>query len=174
MPSELKQLMAEELGRAYSEGAAYVVVGFEGLASNDTMLLRRKMREHSARMRVVKNSIARRVLEGANLGVGAKYVDGPSALVTGEVEMPSLCKLVAGLAKAHDKKFFIRGGFFDGVALDAAGVGRLALIPPMPVLQSQIVGSVYGQLARVASAFQCIARSLACALEGIREKKAAG
>lgn len=172
MPSELKELMAKELGQAYSEGTDYVVVGFDGLAGNDTMLLRRKMRESSARMRVVKNSIVRRVLEGANLGAGVEYVDGPSALVTGEAEMPALCKLVADLAKKHKEQFFVRGGLFEGAALDAAGVGRLALIPPMPVLQSQIVGSVYGQLAGVASAFQCIARSLACALEGIREKKA--
>ena len=171
MPSELKELMAAELGRECVDGADYVVVGFVGLTANETMLVRRRMRERGARMRVVKNSIARRVLDTGGLRAGAQYVDGPSALVMGEEEMPALCRLVVDLAKEYEQKFFVRGGLFESAGLDAGGVGRLALIPPLPVLRAQIVGGVYSQLAGVASMFQCIARSLACALEGIRKIK---
>ena len=171
MPSELKQLMAEEMTRDYPAGTDYVVVGYTGLSGQETTRLRKKMRDGHLRLQAVKNAIAKRVLEAVGLGDGARYVQGPSALVTGDIEMPELCKIVADLAKEYEKKFIVRGGMFDGVGLDADGVGRLADIPPMPVLQAQIIGSVYGRLAGVASAFQSIARSLVYALEGIREKK---
>lgn len=171
MVSELKQLMARELAGRYGEVADYVVVGYTGLKGQETTELRRKLREHNARMEVVKNSIAERVLRECGLGEGAVFLDGPSALVTGDIEMPALCRVIADLQKDYEEKFTVRGGLFDGAALDAAAVERLASIPPMPVLQAQIIGSVYGQLASVAGAFQAVSRSLACALEAIRGQK---
>jgi len=174
MPSDVKQFMEAELARAYPEGTNYLVLGFSGLSGNETTVLRRKIRQANARLRVVKNSIARLALDRSGLGAAARFVDGPSALLAGEPEMPVLCKLAEELAKEYEQKLTIRGGLFNGAALDAPAVARLAKIPPMPVLRSQIAGGVYGQLAGVASAFQSIARSLACALEGIRKKKETG
>ena len=174
MPSEVKELMEAELARAYPEGTDYLVVGFTGLMANEATALRRKMRLAKARMRVVKTSIARLALDRSGLGAAARFVDGPSALVTGEVETPELCKLVAELAKEYEQKLIVRGGLFNGDALDAPAVAQLAKIPPMPVLRAQMASGVYGQIAGVASAFQSIARGIACALDGIRKLKDAG
>lgn len=171
MVSKFKQLMADELAGRYAAGTDYLVVGYTGLKGPETTELRRKLRERQVRMEVVKNSIVRRVLEAGGLGAGAQFFDGASALITGTPDMPELCKLVTDLARDYEKRLTVRGGLFEGVAMDRAAVRKLAAIPPMPVLQAQMIGSIYGQLAGVASAFQSIARSLVCALEGIREVK---
>ena len=171
MVSELKQLMARELAGRLGEVTDYVVVDYTGLKGQETTELRRRLREQAAHMEVVKNSIAERVLKDVGLGDGAVYLDGPSALVTGDIQMPALCRLISDLQKDYEEKFTVRGGLFDGAVLDAAAVERLASIPPMPVLQAQIIGSVYGQLASVAGALQAVSRSLACALEAIRNQK---
>jgi large subunit ribosomal protein L10 len=171
MVSELKQMMATDLASRVDEGADYLVVECAKLEGVEATELRKKMRESQVRLEVVKNSIAKRVLESRGLGAGMGLLSGPSAIVTGACEMPVVCKLAKDLAKEYDEKFIIRGGMFEGNLLDVAGVNRLAEIPPMPVLQSQIIGGVYATMAGVGNAFQCISRSLACALEGIREKK---
>ena len=114
MPSDVKQFMEAELARAYPEGMDYLVVGFHGLMANDATALRRKIREAKARMRVVKNSIARLALDRSGLGAASRFVDGPSALLTGEQEMPALCRLMQGLTKEYEKKLIIRGGLFNG------------------------------------------------------------
>jgi large subunit ribosomal protein L10 len=171
MVSELKQMMAEELSARYGEGLDYLVVGWTGLGGTETTELRRKLREGRVRIEVVKNSIARRVLDENGLGEGAPFVDGPSALVTGECEMPVVCRLIKDLSKTYEEKLFVRGGMFDGEVLDGPAVNRLAEIPPLPVLHGQIAGGIYSALAGVASAFESVARSLACALEGIRKQK---
>ena len=173
MVSELKALMAAELASRYTAGTDYLVVGYTGLKGPETAELRAKLRAKKARMEVVKNSIVRRVLEAEGLGDGVQFLDGPSALVTAEGELPALCKLIVGLSKEYEGRLAVRGGLYEGSALDAAGVKRLADIPPLPVLQAQFIGGVQAQIAAVASAFQSIARSLACALEEIRKQKEA-
>jgi len=170
MVSELKEMIHEELAGRYVAGIDYIVVGYTGLKAQESTELRRKLRQGNVRMEVIKNSIAKRVFETNGLSPGTQFIDGPSALVTGTVEMPALCKLLRDLSKEYEDKLTIRGGMFDGAPIDGAGVRRLAGIPPLPVLQSQIIGSIYGQLAGVASAFQSISRSLAYALEGIRQQ----
>jgi ribosomal protein L10 len=57
------------------------------------------------------------------------------------------------------------------MALTPASVAQLAAIPPLAVLHARFAGSVQAPIARLAGAFQGIARSLACALEAIRNQK---
>lgn len=170
MPSQLKQWMERDLRAIYPESANYVVVGYTKLSGPETAQLRRKLREKRVAMHVVKNSIALRILDAAARGT-APLFEGPTALVTGEGEMPEICKSVTEAMKELEEKLTIRGASFEGLVLDAAGVVRLSKIPPRPVLQAQFIGGVQGGIARVASAFQSISRSLACALEGIRKQK---
>jgi len=170
MPSQLNQWMERDLRKVYPEGTNYVVVGYTKLTGGETTLLRRRLREKRIAMHVVKNSIAMRVLDASARGT-APLFQGPTALITGEGEMPEICKCVADAAKELEEKISIRGATFEGLVLDANGVLRLSKIPPRPVLQAQFIGSVQGGIARVAGAFQSITRSLACALEGIRKQK---
>ena len=171
MPSRLKHLMAEELKQRYSDCEELLVVGPTKLTAGDATALRRDLREKNIDMLVVKNSIARRVLKDLDMGGAADYVDGPSAFVTGDAEMPVICKTVTDAVKDFEDKLVVRGGYMNGAALSAEMVDRLAKIPPLPVLHAQIAGGIQAPITGVASAFQCLLRSIACALEGIREQK---
>jgi len=171
MPSELKRMMSEELAARYTVGTDYIVVGYTKMSGQETATLRKKMREQGLRLEVVKNRIAARTLAANEIGSGARFLTGPSALVMGEVETPTLCKLVTGYAKEYRDKFTIRGGVMDGEMLEAETVEDLADIPPMPVLHAMIAGSFQAPVVAVAAAFQSLPRSLACALEGIRKQK---
>jgi large subunit ribosomal protein L10 len=171
MPKELNRLIAAEMGQQYPQGANYLVVGFEKLSGPETAQFRRLLRDSRIRFEVVKNSVAARVLEGSGLGAGAKFLQGPCALVTGPTDLPAICKIIVEQSKKLENRISIRGGFMDGAAYERAGIALLASIPPMAVLRSQMAGSLRAPMARVAGAFQSIFRSLACALEGIRKQK---
>lgn len=171
MPSKLNLMIEAELVKRYPAGSSYLVVGCERLTGNENAEFRRTLRASKVRVQVVKNSLASRALAGTGIGGGAKFISGPSALVTGQIEMPALCKLVRDLAEKYEGKVVIRGGLMDGMALAPAAVEQLASIPPLPVLHARFIGSVQAPISRLASTFQGISRSLACALEGIRKTK---
>lgn len=171
MPSELKLLMAEELARDYTEGTDYVVVGYTKLSGPEMVELRRTLRDSRVRLKMVKNAVAVRVLESAGVGAGSRFLQGPSGLVTGQVEMPELCRVMRACAEKYREKLFVRGGVMGGRALAAEDVSRLASIPPLPVLHARIAGAIQTTVAGVARAFHGLLRGLACALEGIRKQK---
>jgi len=174
MASELKDLMAGELSQRYGEGTDYLVVGYTRLTGSETTDLRRRLRAQNVRMEVVKNSIARRALEASGLGGGVPFLDGPSALVTGEAELPELCRVMADCTKQLPEKLVLRGGVMGELVLDAGAALRLARIPPLPVLHAQIAGCFQTPIANVAAMFLSLHRSLVCALEGIRKQKEEG
>jgi len=171
MPSRLKMLMAEELKSHHGDQNEFVVVGHTKLGGVETAALRARLRERGVTMRVVKNSIATRVLAESGHGDAAKFVEGPCALVTGECEFPEVCKALSECVKEFGEKLTIRGGFMDDSPLGPAAVDTLSKIPPMPVLQAQILAGIQAPVVGLASAFQSLLRSIACALEGIRKQK---
>jgi large subunit ribosomal protein L10 len=171
MPKEMNRMIAAELEQRYPKGTNYVVVGFEKLTGPETAQFRKLLRDSRIRFEVVKNSVAARVLEGSGLGAGARFLQGPCALVTGQTDMPTLCKMMVEQSKKLENRVSIRGGFMDGAAYEKAGITLLASIPPMAVLRAQMAGSLRAPMVRAAGAFQSIVRSLACALEGIRKQK---
>lgn len=174
MPSELKNLMAEELARRWQKGTDYVVVGYTKLSGPEMTELRKTFRGSQVRMEVVKNSVAVRALEAAGLAAGCRFLDGPSALVTGRVEMPVLCRLITDCARKYEAKLPVHGGMMGGSVLTPQLVSQLASIPPLPVLHARMAGSILAAVAGVAGVFQSLLRSLACALEGIRKQKEGG
>ena len=171
MPSELKLLMEKELLARYPRGKDCIVVGYTKLTGNEMTQLRRTLREKSIRITVVKNSMAARVFEANDASEAIELLRGPVALVAGEGEMPELCRALTDCAREYEEKLLIRGGLMDDKVLDARTVARLASIPPLPVLHAMLAGSFQAPIVGVASAFQSLLRSLACALEGIRKQK---
>ncbi len=171
MPNKLNLKIAQELGERYPKGTDYLVVGWNKLTGIETTELRKVLRAGKARMEVVKNTLAARTLKDGGMGGGTQFLQGPSALVTTEGELPALAKLVTELVAKYEERLFVRGGLMGDSVLTPAGVKQLASIPALPVLHARFAGSVQAPIARVAGALQSISRSLACALEGIRKQK---
>lgn len=172
MPNQLNQLIEKEFSEKYKPGTDFVVLSYRKLTGLETTDLRQNLRAGKVDFQVVKNTIAKYVLNKNGLGAGCQFLEGPCAVAVSELEMPQLCKLLVDLSKKLEDKLTIRGGVMDGAALTSDSVVVLASIPPLPVLHARFIGSVQAPVARVAGAFQAILRSLACALDGIREKKA--
>jgi len=174
MPSQLKKLMADELTQRYAECSDCVIVSHTKLSGVEGTELRKILRERGVRMEVVKNRIAARVLKESGKSDVLPFIEGPSALVTGDAEMPDICKVLSECVKKFEDKLVLRGGLMGDTVLTADGVERLASIPPMPVLQARIVGGIQGPVVGVAMAFQSVLRGLACALGEIKKQKEGG
>ena len=64
--------------------------------------------------------------------------------------------MVADFAKTNDK-LVIRGGVYDGKALDVNGVKQLASIPSKEVLLSQLCGLLMSPMSRSARVLAALA-----------------
>ena len=171
MSKYVKDLITKDLGKRFDGIEAVGVINPRGVDATKTNLLRRRLREKGLRMTVVKNSLAKRAVEGSKLKGFEKLLDGASAVVYGkEASISSLARLLLD-EKKNDDKIELRGIFFDGeVYAGDAGVKTISTMPTREEAISNIVGLILGPGRKLAAALKGPGGTLGAILKTIEEK----
>ncbi len=103
MSKAIKALMTQQLKDRFAGLDSACVVELTGLDVAAQEKLRRRLREKSARLEVVKNSLAARAFEGGPLGPLGKAMVGPCALVTSSGSLIEVAKLLVEAAREFSK-----------------------------------------------------------------------
>jgi large subunit ribosomal protein L10 len=128
---------------------------YRGLTVAQLDTLRRQARDKGVYLHVLKNTLARRAVQGTPFEVAGERMVGP--LIYGFSEdAVAAAKVIADFAKGNDK-LVIKGGAFGGRVLDADGVKSLAAIPSREVLLAQIAGLLKSPIQRIAGVLAAVA-----------------
>ncbi len=82
-----------------------------------------------------------------------------------------MAKALSDYARTARTTLELRGGVLDGRPIDAAGVQRLATLPPREQLYAQLVGGIAAPLQGFVNTLAAIPRGLVVALDQIRQQK---
>ena len=167
--AEIVTALAGKLQRA----STIYVTDFTGLDVAQITQLRRKLRAAGAEYAVVKNTLARRALEAAQVAGIDSHLDGPTALVLGGVDPVASAKILTDFAKEHEKPS-IKGGVVEGKSITPAEVKQLAALPSKPELLAQLAGSLQSPLAGFVGAMNGLLWNMMGALEALHTKRASG
>ena len=113
MSKQIKEMVRSALASRYADARSACVVDLTGLNVQSTERLRRALREKSARIHVVKNSMARRALVGTALETLGNALEGPCALVTSEDSIIDAAKALVVAAKEF-ATLGLKQAVFDG------------------------------------------------------------
>ncbi|MDO4706649.1 MAG: 50S ribosomal protein L10 [Comamonadaceae bacterium] len=150
-----KEAVVAQVADLAAKSQTLVVAEYRGVTVADLTQLRVKARAQNVNLSVLKNTLARRAVAGSAFEVVADQFTGP--LIYGFSEDAiAAAKVVADFAKTNDK-LVIRGGVYDGKALDANGVKELASIPSKEVLLSQLLGLLQSPVSRTARVLAALA-----------------
>jgi large subunit ribosomal protein L10 len=158
-----KKAVVAEVSAKVASAQTIVVAEYRGIQVGHMTQLRAKARSEGVYLRVLKNTLARRAVEGTAFAGLASEMTGPLIYSISD-DAVAAAKVISDFAKTNDK-LVIKAGNFAGTTLDKAGVTALANIPPREVLLSQLLGIMQAPV----SAF---ARGLA-ALAAKKESEAA-
>ena len=151
-----KEAVIQEVTDLAAKAQTLVMAEYRGITVADMTELRSKARSHGVALSVLKNTLVRRAVAGSNFEIVADQMTGP--LIYGFSEdAVAAAKVVADFAKTNDK-LVIRGGVYDGKALDVNGVKQLASIPSKEVLLSQLCGLLMSPIARTAVVLGALAK----------------
>ena len=143
-----KDAVINDVTSLAAKAQSLVIAEYRGITVADMTKLRNEARSKGVSLSVLKNTLARRAVAGSAFEVVADQMTGP--LIYGFSEdAVSAAKVVADFAKTNDK-LVIRGGAFDGKALDVNGVKQLANIPSKEVLLAQLCGLLMSPISRTA------------------------
>jgi large subunit ribosomal protein L10 len=160
----------ETLKAVFANAGAVVVTHYMGLTVAQITDLRHRLRQEGASLRVVKNTLARKALNGAG-AEAAELFKGPVAIAFGP-DPVSAAKVSTQYAKENDK-FTVIGAMMGRQVLDAAGVDALAKLPSLDQLRARIVGVLQAPATKVAGVIQAPAAQLARVFNAYATKDAA-
>ena len=154
MSKFVKGLITEEMTGKLGSVDDALLVDVVGLDANQSVQLRRELREKSVDLMVVKKSLARRAKEGTPLGKALGEMDGSLAVVWGAEDFVSLAKIVTQLNDDSEAyaEFETRGGVMDGEQLTPDRVKEISKWPSRQEQLSLLVGQILGPGSQLAAA----------------------
>ena len=170
-----KKAVVAEVSAKVATAQTMVVAEYRGIQVGHLTQLRAKARAQGAYLRVLKNTLARRSVEGTKFASLADSMTGPLIYSISE-DAVAAAKVIADFAKTNDK-LVITAGNYAGKPLDKAAVVALATIPTREVLIAQLLGVMLAPVSGFARGLAALAakkdaESAAPAVEAVAAEEA--
>ena len=148
---EKKQAVIDEIATNVKESSSFVFLENHGLTVEETMELRRMLRESNSELKIYKNTLVNRALKTLDIDLESE-LNGPKVVAFGK-DMIEPIKAVSNFSKKHPN-LEMKIGIVDGKITDLDELNKLATIP-----------SKEGLLTMFASGLMGIARDFAICLD---------
>ena len=164
---EKEQLVAELKEKLQGATALYYT-DFTGLNVKRMTELRRRLRKANVDYVVIKNTLALRAVNESGL-VGER-LKGPTGLVVAK-DPVAAAKVITDFAKENDKRPAVKGGVFEGKAIDTAQVTKLASMPSREQMLAELGAGLQSPMAAFVGALNGMFYMMVGALEALRTQK---
>ncbi len=165
-----KATAVAELTEHFRTSAATLLTEYRGLTVTQLKELRRTM-GRSTTYSVTKNTLAKRAAVGAGIsGLDALFT-GPTALAFVSGDPVEAAKSLREFAKAHPL-LVIKGGVYEGKAMSAEDVRKLADLESREVLLAKLAGAMQASLSKAAATFQAPLTQAARLVAALQDKRA--
>ena len=167
--NDKKTIVAEvsEVAKAAISAAA---ADYRGLSVPQMTALRSKAREMGIELRVVRNTLAKRAVEGTSSECLSSYLVGPMLLGFAHEEPGAVARLFKDFCKDNKsfevKALSVAGDFYDATQLDA-----IAALPSRHEAQCQLAGMLMAPMTQLARTIAEPYASLTRAVDGLAKQK---
>ena len=175
MSKYVKELMMDQLRSDLDGNRSLLILDLKDLDAVAEHGLRRDLRKKSIHLRVLKNSLARRVFADLGMDGLSRFLEGPSAMAWGGEGITELAKEISSQVKAL-KKPAIKGGVVEGVVVGPEQVDDITKLPSREVLIGQVIALLLGPAREALSLLSSGGSTLVGQLEALakRQQEAGG
>lgn len=166
---EKKQDLVADYTEKFARSKAVFLTDYRGLTVSQMESLRAKLREAGGGYSIVKNTLAIRAFQSADLPVPEDMLKGPTAIGFAYEEVPPIAKVLDSFAK-DTKLLQIKGAVMEGSLLTSEQVASLATMPPREVILAQLLGLLQQPGNRVAGVLNAAGSKLAATVKAYAEK----
>jgi large subunit ribosomal protein L10 len=137
-----------------ADAQGVVLASLKGLTVAEVTDLRRKLHDAGVALKVVKNTLAKKAIEGTDLATLTDDFKSETAVAWSNTEIVGPAKVLMKFKEDVDK-LTVKAGFAQGERLDEKGVEALSKMPSLDELRSKLMGlmqAVPGKLVRQVNA----------------------
>jgi large subunit ribosomal protein L10 len=176
MSKVIKQMEMDAVRDTFKEVRDMVVLSITGLNSNADNALRATLQKKNIRLRVIKNSLTRRVFGEMGLGIkdDSPFWTGPTTLAWGAGSVAELSRAIDAelknvkTAATYKDKVKVKGAVVDGQVIPFE---QALTMPTLPEALARIVMLALSPASRLVSQLQGPGAQLASQIKTLSEKK---
>ena len=157
-----KTAAIEEAKKTFADYNDFIFADYRGMTVEQITQLRKKLREQSAALKVVKNNFARIAFADMQIDNVADYLKGPTVVAMVKEDSNEVAKTMFDFTK-DAPTLNVKGGFIGKEIYDAAKISEFSKIPGKKTLIAMLMSAINGP-----------ARQLAATLQAYVDKKSAG
>src|SRR3989344_6112004 len=166
---EKKAVVAEVSAKLSGAQGAMLAEG-RGLTVEQMTKLRRKAYDGKVYLRVVKNTLARRAVEGTSFECLKDQMTGPLAFAVSD-DPVVVAKILSEVAKDNEA-LKIKAGAMGGKLMSLAQIQALAVLPGREQLLAQLLGTMQAPVRKFVQTLNEVPAKFVRALAAVRDAKA--
>ena len=166
---EEKKEVVAEIAERLTKAQAVVLAEYRGLAVEQITVLRSQARASNVYLRVLKNSLARRAVQGTPFEKLSDQMVGPLAYGISD-DPVAAAKVLHAYAKGNDK-LVIKGGAMPGYVMTAKEVGNLATMPGREQLLAMLMGTMQAPVTKFVQTLNEVPSKFVRTVAAVRDQK---
>lgn len=169
---EQKQAIVAEVAEVANGAFSAVAAEYRGLTVGELTELRVNARNQGVYLRVVKNTLAKRAVEGTEFECIADGLTGPLILAFSQEDPGAAGRVIKDFAKGHDK-LKVTMLAIGGKKLDASQLDVLAKMPTYDQAVSMLMSVMQAPITKLAQTMNEVPGKLVRTVAAIRDAKEA-
>lgn len=169
---EDKKAIVADVSETAAQALSLVIADARGCTVGQMTQLRRLARDANVYVRVVRNTLARRAVEGTEFECAQSAFKGPSLLAFSLEDPGAAARIFKDFAKANEK-FEVKALAVGGQLLGADQLDKLATLPTRQQALGLLAGVLQAPLSKLARTLNEVPSGIARALAAVRDQKEA-
>ena len=169
---EQKQQIVAEVNEVAASALSAVIADYRGLTVAEMTEMRVKARESGVYLRVVRNTLAKRALEGTEYECLNDAFVGPTLLAFSQGDPGAAARLIKEYAKGF-AELEVRALSIGGILLGADQLDRVARLPTLDEARSMLMSVMQAPVVKLARTLNEVPGKLVRTIAAVKDQKQA-
>jgi len=167
---EDKKAIVSEVNETANNALSLVIADYRGVTSAGMTALRSQCREQNVDIRVARNTLAKRAVEGSEYECAKDAFVGPSILAFSMEDPGAAARILKDFAKENEA-FEVKALAVGGELLGADQIDRLAKLPTRDQALSMLASVIQAPVTKLARTLNEVPTKVTRAVAAIRDQK---
>jgi len=167
---EDKKAIVAEVNEAASGALSLVLADYRGVTSGDMTALRKRAREQQVYLRVVRNTLAKRAIEGTEYECIREVLVGPTLFAFSMEDPGAAARLLKDFAKEKEA-FEVKALAVGGELIGAEQIDRLASLPTRDEALAMLARTINAPVVKLAQTLNEFPSKVTRAVAAVRDQK---
>ena len=167
---EDKKAIVAEVNEVAAGALSVVIADSRGVAVGDMTALRKQARENNVVVRVVRNTLAKRAVEGTEFECTQESLVGPSLLAFSMEDPGAAARIFKDFAKENEA-FEVKALAVSGQLMSADQIDVLAKLPTREQALASLMSVMIAPVTKLARTFNEVPSKVTRAVAAVRDQK---